>query len=361
MFLQGVQSSRILNASVSFSAGQYDARFYLKQMLVGMNISIMELGHIISGVAQQDKSLRIDAIPKNYQVLFITGGATTQFAMVPLNLFGKNNTADYVDTGIWSKKAMTEAKRYGNVNIAATIEHRNHLSAIPAQTHWSLSKHAAYLHYTPNETIDGLEFHWIPETGDVPLVADMTSMILSRPVDVTKFGIIYASTQKNMGQAGQTVVIIRDDLIQDPLPHTPTLYSYKAQAEQHSFYNTPPTYCWYMMGLVLAWMKRQGGVQAIYEKNKRNAEKIYSAINSHSGFYSCRIEPTCRSMTNIMFYLCDEKLTPVFLEEATHIGLVHLRGHRVSGGVRASMYNAMPEAGATKLAEFMIDFAKRHA
>lgn len=331
----------------------------------GSGMSIMELGHrgpeFQEVAAQAEKDLReLMAIPHNYQVLFLAGGGSTQFSMVPLNLFGSKKSADYVDTGVWSKKAIAEASRYGNVNIAAHTEHRNHLAYIPHQDHWSLDKNAAYVHYTPNETIDGLEFQWVPKTGDVPLVADMTSMILSRPMDVSDFGVIYAGAQKNLGQAGLTVVIIRDDLIQEALPHTPTLYTYKMHAEHHSFYNTPPTYSWYITGLVLDWMKQQGGLQAIYASNQRKAKKLYNLIDQHNDFYVSRIDPECRSMMNIMFYLQDEKLTAPFLDEATAIGLTNLRGHRVSGGVRASIYNAMPEEGVDLLANFMLDFAKRN-
>lgn len=331
----------------------------------GLGMSIMELGHrgseFISVAEQAEADLReLMSIPKHYHVLFLAGGATTQFAMVPLNFFGEKNTADYLDTGVWSKKAIAEASRYGTVNVAAHTMHTNHLAYIPHQDQWSLTENAAYVHYTPNETIDGLEFHWVPKTGSVPLVADMTSSILSQPIDVNDFGLIYAGAQKNIGQAGLTVVIIREDLIKDALPNTPTLYSYKAMAEHHSFYNTPPTYSWYIAGLVLAWMKRQGGVQAFYQANKRKADMLYSLIDKHNDFYISKILPECRSLMNVMFYLKDEKLTPAFLEEAEKQGLTNLRGHRVSGGVRASMYNAMPEEGAILLADFMLDFAKRN-
>lgn len=331
----------------------------------GTGMSIMEIGHRgpeFKEVAEQaEADLReLMAIPKHYRVLFLAGGATTQFAMVPMNLFNGKNTADYIDTGVWSKKAIAEASRFGTVNIAASTEHRDHLACIPKQENWTMTPNAAYLHYTPNETIDGLEFQWVPKTGNVPLVADMTSMILSKPVDVNDYGIIYAGAQKNIGQAGITVVIIRDDLIQDPLPHTPSLYSYKLHAEHNSFYNTPPTYSWYIAGLVLAWMKRHGGVQAFYELNLRKAKKLYSIIDQHHDFYVSRIHPDSRSLMNIMFYLRDEKLTPNFLSEAEKLGLTNLRGHRVSGGVRASIYNAMPEVGVDILADFMIDFAKRN-
>ena len=330
-----------------------------------LGMSVMELGHRGSEFKRVAEKTEADlrelmSIPKNYQVLFLPGGATAQFAMVPMNLFDGKKTADYIDTGVWSKKAIAEAKRYGDINIAATAIQKDHLAYIPHQDTWSMTKEAAYLHYTPNETIDGLEFQWIPKTNDVPLVADMTSMILSRPVNVSDYGIIYAGAQKNIGQAGLTVVIIRDDLIREALPNTPTLYSYQVHMQNHSLYNTPPTYSWYISGLVLAWMKRHGGVQAFYEVNKRKANTLYSLIDDYKDFYVCRVHPECRSIMNVMFYLRDEALTPTFLEQAEKIGLTNLRGHRVSGGVRASVYNAMPEAGVNLLADFMIDFAKRH-
>jgi phosphoserine aminotransferase len=331
----------------------------------GTGMSIMELGHrgeeFHSVAEKAEADLRdLLSIPKTYQVLFLAGGATTQFAMVPLNLFGDKTTADYVETGVWSSKAIAEAKRYGEVNIAAKTRELDHLAYVPKEDTWSLTKDAAYVHYTPNETIDGLEFHWVPKTGNVPLVADMTSSLLSRPINVEDFGVIYAGAQKNIGQAGITVVIIREDLIKEPLPFTPTLYSYKAMATHRSFYNTPPTYSWYIAGLVLDWMKKKGGISVFYEANKRKANKIYSLIDQHPEFYICKVLPDCRSLMNVMFYLKDEKLTPLFLKEAEKLGLVNLRGHRVSGGVRASMYNAMPEEGATLLADFMLDFAKRN-
>ena len=330
----------------------------------GTGMSIMELGHRgpeFQEVARQaEADLReLMGIPSNYQVFFLPGGATAQFAMVPLNLFGEKVTADYVDTGIWSKKAIAEANRYGRANVVAHTEQRHHLAYIPHQNTWTLDHDAAYVHYTPNETIDGIEFHWVPQTGNVPLVADMTSMILTRPVDVSQFGIIYAGAQKNIGQAGITVVIVRDDLIKEPLPYTSTLYSYQLHKEHHSFYNTPPTYSWYIAGLVLKWMLKNGGVNAFYEMNKRKAKALYDVVNQHPDFYVSRIDPECRSILNVMFYLQDEKLTPVFLDEALQAGFANLRGHRVSGGVRASMYNAMPEEAAARLAEFMVDFMKR--
>jgi len=331
----------------------------------GTGSSISEIGHRgpeFKTVAERaEADLReLMAIPKNYQVLFLAGGASTQFAMVPLNLLGEKKSADYINTGVWSQKAIDEAKRYGNVNIAAHTEHQDHLAYIPDQDHWAVDENAAYLHYTPNETIAGIEFQWVPKTGNVPLVADMTSMIASRPVNVSDFGIIYAGVQKNLGQAGMTVVIIRDDLIKEPFILTPSLYSYQLQAEHHSFYNTPPTYTWYITGLVLAWLKRQGGLEAIYQLNIRKANTLYSVIDEYNDFYINSIRPDCRSIMNVMFHLKDEKRTVDFLQQAEAIGLTNLRGHRVSGGVRASIYNAMPEAGVKLLADFMRDFVKRN-
>lgn len=331
----------------------------------GLGMSIMEIGHRgheFEEVAKKaEASLReLMSIPENYQVLFLPGGATSQFAMVPLNLFNEKKTADYVETGLWSRKAVTEAKRYGKVNIAAHAEYQGQLAYIPSQESWTLSEEAAYVHYTPNETIDGLEFQWVPKTGAVPLVADMTSMILSRPVDVKQFGVIYAGAQKNIGQAGLTVVIVRSDLIKEPLPFTPTLYSYKTMSEHHSLYNTPPTYSWYIAGLVLDWLKRKGGVSTIYEINKRKAKKIYTIIDNHPDFYINKVRPDCRSIMNVTFYLRDEQLTSLFLEQAEKANLTNLRGHRASGGVRASIYNAMPEEGVDLLVAFMADFAKKH-
>jgi phosphoserine aminotransferase len=212
------------------------------------------------------------------------------------------------------------------------------------------------VHITPNETIEGVELHWVPKTGDVPLVADMTSMILSKPLNVRDYGVIYAGAQKNVGQAGITIVIIREDLLQDPLPGTPTMYNYKIQAEHKSFYNTPPTYAWYMSGLVLNWMKRHGGVKAFAELNQRKAKKMYSFIDTHTDFYINSVRPDCRSIMNVPFSLVRADLTDSFLELAQESGLTNLKGHRIVGGMRASMYNAMPEAGVDALLQFMKEF-----
>lgn len=329
----------------------------------GTGISIMELGHrgpefkIVADQAEADLRELMD-IPNNYHVLFVTGGATAQFAMVPLNLFNQKDQGDYVDTGIWSKKAITEAERYGKVNIAAKLETKSGLLSIPSQDKWSLNPNAAYVHITPNETIEGVQFHWVPQTGDVPLVADMSSMILSEPIDVSQYGLIYAGAQKNLGQAGITVVIIRDDLIKDASPRTPTLYSYKVQTENKSFYNTPPTFAWYILGLVLDWTKRQGGVKKFTELNNRKAQKLYSLIDANKEFYINPIHPDSRSKMNIPFNLKTPELTEAFLQKATKEGLAHLKGHRLSGGVRASLYNAMPEQGVDDLVAFMKEFIR---
>lgn len=329
----------------------------------GKGMSIMEVSHrgpeFTEVMTQAESDLReLLAIPTNYRIIFFGGGATSQFSMVPLNLLRKSQTADYVDTGQWSQKAIMEAKRYGNIQIPTKSE-KTPKVYIPAFNTWSLNDKADYLHYTPNETIDGVEFHWIPDTGDVPLVADMSSTILSRPLDVSRFGIIYAGAQKNYGPAGLTLVIIREDLIAEPMLATPILYQYRIQVENNSCYNTPPTYSWYMAGLVFAWLKKQGGLKVMGERNQRKAQKLYDYIDSHS-FYSNPVDPSCRSWMNVPFSLSDDKLDADFLKEAEAVGLMNLKGHRLVGGMRASIYNAMPEAGVDSLIAFMDTFAGRH-
>ena len=327
-------------------------------------MSVMEMSHrskeFISIAEKAEADLReIMSIPDNYEVLFLQGGASSQFAMVPMNLLGKCNTADYINTGSWSKKAVAEAKRFCNVNIAATSESSNFMT-IPSSSEWSLNPDAAYVHYTPNETIGGVEFHSIPETGDVPLVADMSSTILSRPIDVSRYGLIYAGAQKNIGPAGITIVIVRKDLIKEPIAGTPAMFSYQTHAKAKSMYNTPPTYSWYISGLVFAWIKAGGGLEAMAKINKRKAEKLYSAIDS-SGFYTNPVEPECRSWMNVPFMLARPDLDKQFLEQAGESGLLTLKGHRSVGGMRASIYNAMPEEGVNSLIEFMVEFEKKNA
>lgn len=330
----------------------------------GSGMSVMEMSHrgkeFIEIAADAERDLReLMNIPANYKVLFLQGGATGQFAAVPLNLLRGKSSADYTITGDWSKKAAAEAKKYCQVNIAASGESRK-LMGIPPQSEWKLSKDAAYLHYTPNETISGVEFQWLPESGDVPLVADMSSTILSRPVDVSKFGLIYAGAQKNIGPSGMTVVIVRDDLLGQAAPNTPQIWDYAKQSENDSMLNTPPCYAWYICGLVFKHLKAQGGITAMAATNRRKAEKLYGAIDNSGGFYRNPVEKDARSWMNVPFVLKSDTLDDPFLKEAKKAGLVQLKGHRSVGGMRASIYNAMPESGIDALISFMQDFAKRN-
>ncbi|HID80815.1 MAG TPA: 3-phosphoserine/phosphohydroxythreonine transaminase [Chromatiales bacterium] len=329
----------------------------------GSGMSVMEMSHrgkefmSIAETAEQDLR-ELLSIPDNYKVLFLQGGASAQFAMAPMNLLRGKNKADYINTGAWSKKAIVEAGRYCEVNVAATSEAEK-FSTVPEQSTWHLSSDAAYLHYTPNETIGGVEFPFIPETGDIPLVADMSSTILSRPLDVSKYGVIYAGAQKNIGPAGLTIVIVRDDLIGETLPGTPAMFDYKIHADTGSMYNTPPTYGWYLAGLVFKWLKTQGGLQGIAEINQRKADKLYNAIDQ-SDFYANPVDPACRSWMNVPFTLANPDLDKIFLEQAAEQGLVTLKGHRSVGGMRASIYNAMPEEGVDALISFMAEFERKN-
>ncbi len=324
-------------------------------------MSVMEMSHrsreFVSIAEKAEADLReILAVPDNYKVLFLQGGASSQFAMVPLNLLRGKNRADYINTGTWSKKAIAEAKRFCDVHVAATSEATNFTTITP-EAEWNLTTDAAYVHYTPNETIQGVEFHSIPDTGNVPLVADMSSTILSRPIDVSKYGCIYAGSQKNIGPAGLTIVIVREDLIGDEHEHTPTMFSYATHAKAGSMYNTPPTYSWYVAGLVFEWIKNKGGLDAMAQINKRKADKLYAAIDN-SEFYRNPVDPPCRSWMNVPFILANADLDAAFLEEAKDAGLVTLKGHRSVGGMRASIYNAMPEEGVDALISFMHTFEK---
>ncbi|MEX0731943.1 MAG: 3-phosphoserine/phosphohydroxythreonine transaminase [Aquisalimonadaceae bacterium] len=327
----------------------------------GSGMSVMEMSHrgkeFMSIAAEAEANLRkLLAVPDNYRVLFMQGGATGMFSAIPMNLMTKRAKADYVNTGSWSKKATKEAKQYGEINIAAASPEDR--LTIPARDTWTLSEDAAYLHYCPNETITGVEFHWVPEV-DVPLVADMSSTILSRPVDVSRFGLIYAGAQKNMGPAGMTLVIVRDDLIGDTLPGTPGVWNFKTQADADSMSNTPPTFAWYIAGLVYKWILAQGGLEGMGERNRRKAETLYDAVDA-SAFYSNPVDTACRSWMNVPFILADSGLDKTFLAEAGEQGLVTLGGHRSVGGMRASLYNAMPQEGVDRLVEFMADFERRH-
>jgi phosphoserine aminotransferase len=327
----------------------------------GSGMSVMEMSHrgkeFISIAEQAEADLReLLGISSDYHVLFLQGGATSQFAMVPVNLLRARRQADYVNTGAWSKKAISEAKRYCTVNVAASSE-TSRFTTIPPRDTWTLDRAAAYVHYTPNETIGGVEFDWLPDTGDVPLVADMSSTILSRPVDVSGFGLIYAGAQKNIGPAGLTVVIVRKDLIGNTLPGTPSMFDYQLHADNASMLNTPPTYSWYLAGLVFQWLKEQGGLEAMAVINQRKAGVLYAAIDA-SGFYHCPVDLQCRSRMNVPFTLADDSLDADFLAGAKAAGLLSLKGHRSVGGMRASIYNAMPEAGIAALVDFMKEFER---
>lgn len=329
----------------------------------GTGMSVMEMSHrgpeYRSIAEKAEADLReLMAIPEEYAVLFLQGGASLQFPMIPMNLLRGKTKADYFRTGAWSAKAIAEAQRFCEVNVA-TDSSSNRYTTVADASEWQLSDDAAYVHYTPNETIHGLEFHEVPDVGDVPLVADMSSTILSRPVDVTKFGLIYAGAQKNIGPAGLCIVIVRKDLLGDVLPGTPSLLNYQTHADSGSMYNTPATYSWYLAGLVFAWIKQQGGLEAMAEINKRKAAKLYQAIDD-SDFYANPVDPHYRSWMNVPFTLTDKSLEKTFLQKAAEQQLLTLKGHRDLGGMRASIYNAMPEAGVDKLIEFMQQFERQY-
>jgi phosphoserine aminotransferase len=329
----------------------------------GSGMSVMEVSHrgtaFIEFAAQSEKNLReLLDVPPNYKVLFLQGGATLQFAAVPLNLAPADGVVDYVVTGNWGEKAVSEAQRYVRVNVAANSK-ASKFTTIPDPKTWQLTKGAAYLHYTPNETVFGVEFHSVPDITDAPLVVDMSSNILSRPLDVSRFGVIYAGAQKNIGPAGLALVIVREDLLGRARRETPGVIDYKTMAENDSMWNTPSTLSWYFAGLVFEWLKEQGGLKAMGELNDRKAGKLYAAIDG-SDFYSNPVEKSCRSRMNIPFTLANPDLDKLFLQESKAAGLTNLKGHRVVGGMRASLYNAMPEAGVDALIAFMADFEKRH-
>jgi len=329
----------------------------------GSGMSVMEMSHrgkeFMSIAEQTEADLReLLSIPTNYKVLFLQGGASLQFAMIPHNLMRGKGKTDYINTGAWSKKAIAEAKTYGAVNVAASSANTNFTTIPPLET-WKLDQEAAYVHYTPNETIGGVEFHFIPDSGNVPLVADMSSTLLSRPVDVARYGLIYAGAQKNIGPAGLVIVIIREDLIGHAPAGTSAMMDYKIHVDNQSMYNTPPTYSLYIAGLVFSWLKDKGGLSAMAKINLRKAEKLYTYID-HSGFYKNPVDQTCRSWMNIPFILPNAEMDADFLAGAKKVGLVTLKGHRSVGGMRASIYNAMPEAGVDTLVEYMKAFSENH-
>ncbi|TDG13514.1 3-phosphoserine/phosphohydroxythreonine transaminase [Seongchinamella unica] len=328
----------------------------------GAGLSIMEMSHRspeVVGVAQRaEADLReLLGISDDYAVLFLQGGASTQFAAVPLNLAGENDLADYVNTGQWSKKAIAEGRRFTRVNVAASSEDSN-FSTIPPRESWQLSADAAYLHYTPNETIGGVEYFWVPEAS-APLVVDMSSTILSRPVNVADYGVIYAGAQKNIGPAGLTLVIVRRDLLGRAGDKCPAMLNWQTAADNDSMYNTPPTFALYLAGLVFEWLKEQGGLAAMERLNRRKAGKLYAAIDS-SAFYANPVEVQSRSLMNVPFTLADDALDKQFLAEADAAGLLNLKGHRSVGGMRASIYNAVGEDAVDALIAFMQDFEQRN-
>ena len=326
-------------------------------------MSVMEVSHrgkdFVELAAHAESTFRrLLEIPDNYRVLFLQGGATLQFAAVPMNLAGPDGRADYVLTGNWGTKASNEAARYLRVNIAASAKESS-FTTIPDPATWSVTDDAAYLHYTPNETIYGVEFHDIPAVSDAPLVVDMSSTILSRSIDVSRFGVIYAGAQKNIGPAGLTLVIVRDDLLDQARAETPSVVNYRVMADSDSMSNTPPTLAWYLASLVFDWLEEQGGLTVIGDTNERKSAKLYAAIDD-SNFYANPVTPAHRSWMNIPFTLADPVLDAKFLEESAAAGLANLKGHRSVGGMRASIYNAMPQVGVDALVSFMTDFENRH-
>jgi phosphoserine aminotransferase len=325
----------------------------------GSGMSVMEMSHRgpqFMGIAAEAQSLlrELLGVPTNYKVLFMQGGALAENAIVPMNMLRGKTSADYIDTGEWSKKSIHEAKRYAQVNVAASAAASGY-TTIPARATWQLNPHAAYVHICSNETIGGVEFAQPPDVGAVPLVADMSSSILSRPVEVSKYGLIYGGAQKNIGPAGLTIVIVRDDLLGGALPFTPSAFDYQVVADNNSMFNTPPTYAIYIAGLVFKWIKNQGGLAAMEVHNRKKAALLYDYLDTTT-FYAAPVARDCRSLMNVPFRLHDTRLDEAFLNGAQAQGLVQLKGHRVVGGMRASIYNAMPIAGVQALVAYMKDF-----
>jgi phosphoserine aminotransferase len=329
----------------------------------GSGMSVMEMSHrgpeFIAIAAEAEALLReLLAIPAGYKVLFLQGGATLQFAMIPINLLRGRAGADYVNTGEWSKKAIREAAAFCKVNVAASSEDAG-FTYVPDQSRWRLDPHAAYVHVCTNETIGGVEYHWVPDTGEVPLVADMSSHILSRPIDVARFGLIYAGAQKNIGPAGLTIVIVREDLLGHAPKGTASMLDYKVHADAQSMSNTPPTYAIYVAGLVFKWLKAQGGLAAVERQNVAKANLLYEYL-ADSTFFRSPVRAADRSRMNIPFTLRDPRLDEEFLRGAEARGMVQLKGHRSVGGMRASIYNAMPIEGVRRLVAYMKEFEARH-
>jgi phosphoserine aminotransferase len=329
----------------------------------GSGMSVMEMSHrgkeFIAIAAEAEALLReLLAVPANYKVLFMQGGAIAENAIVPMNLLRGKAGADYIDTGEWSKKSIKEAKKYCAVNVAASAADTGY-TTIPAHAGWKLDPNAAYVHICGNETIGGVQYHFTPDTGSVPLVSDMSSEILSRPVDVARYGLIYAGAQKNIGPSGLTLVIVRDDLIGQPHPLLPSAFDYKTVADNESMYNTPPTYAIYIAGLVFKWLKAQGGLKAMELHNRAKAALLYDYLDT-TAFYKAPVAKDCRSWMNVPFKLANEALDGDFLKGAEARGMVQLKGHRSVGGMRASIYNAMPVEGVQALVAYMREFEARH-
>ena len=330
----------------------------------GVGCSEMEVSHhspeFYALAAKVEQDLReLLNVPANYKILFLSGGGRSQFAMVPLNLLSDRNTANYLETGVWSKLALVEASRYCSVNLVASSAEQNYLT-IPAPSTWVVDEKSAYFYYVDNETVNGTEFPEAPKVNkDLPLVSDMSSNLLSREFDFAPFGLVFACAQKNIGIAGLTVVIVREDLLGREMPITPTMFNYKVHADNKSLYNTPPTFPWYVTGLVLEWVKRQGGVKAMEKLNARKSEKLYTYIDG-SGFYNCPVDTHYRSRMNVVFKLADEQLDTEFLAAAKAAGIIGIKGHKLVGGMRASLYNAVPEAAVDALIAMMQDFAQRY-
>ena len=330
----------------------------------GSGMSVMEMSHrgpeFMSIAAEAESLLReLLAVPAGYKVLFMQGGAIGENAIVPMNLLRGKNSIDFVDTGEWSKKSIKEAKKYAATNVVASAADSNY-TTIPPRSSWKLDPNAAYVHICSNETIGGVEYHFTPEVGSVPLVADMSSSILSRPVDVAQYGLIYGGAQKNIGPAGLTIVIVRADLIGQALPITPSAFDYQTVADNESMYNTPPTNAIYIAGLVFKWLKDQGGLAAMAAHNANKAALLYDAIDA-SSFFSSPVARDCRSLMNVPFKLKNDTLDGAFLKGAEARGMVQLKGHRSVGGMRASIYNAMPLAGVQALVGYMLEFEATHA
>lgn len=330
----------------------------------GLGTSVMEISHrskeFIQVAEESERDIReLMGIPSNYKVLFCHGGARAQFAAVPMNLLGDKTTADYIDGGYWAHSAVKEAQKYCTPNVIDVTTTVNGKRGILPMNQWALNADAAYVHYCPNETIDGVAIDEEPNFGDKVVIADYSSSILSRPVDVSRFGVIYAGAQKNIGLAGLTLVIVRDDLLGKAQKALPSILDYGVLAENDSMFNTPPTFAWYLSGMVFKWLKEQGGLKEMEKRNQAKAELLYGAID-HSDFYRNDVAQTNRSRMNVPFQMADASLDKLFVQEAFDAGLHALKGHRVVGGMRASIYNAMPIEGVKALTDFMADFEKRH-